>query len=67
MLSIFVLSFINILKNERIYIRQNIKSIFPIRIFKKKGEIIDSQFRIETQIKILSRNLTFIEISVIHQ
>lgn len=67
MLSIFVLSFINILKNERIYIRQNIKSIFPIRIFKKKGEIIDSQFRIETQIKILSRNLTFIEKSVIHQ
>lgn len=67
MLSIFVLSFINILKNERIYIRQNIKSIFPIRIFKKKGEIIDSQFRIGTQIKILSRNLTFIEISVIHQ
>lgn len=48
-------------------IRQNIKSIFPIRIFKKKGEIIDSQFRIETQIKILSRNLTFIEKSVIHQ
>lgn len=48
-------------------IRKNIKSIFPIRIFKKKGEIIDSQFRIGTQIKILSRNLTFIEKSVIHQ